>query len=387
MIDTQEALQQLVTRALAAEAVALDTEFVWERTYYPKLGVVQLGLGEDDCHLIDAVALEDLSALASLLEAPGIVKILHDAQQDLLILRRATGAFPQNIFDTRHAAGFAGLSSTLSLGDLVEETTGTYLPKTESRTDWLRRPLSEKQREYALDDVRYMHAVRTEILTRAEQMGHADWLHEEMALYNDPALYEEKDPHTQFERLSGGRLSGPKLAVLREVAAWRENEARQQDRPRGHVVDDKVLKNIASRPPRSSSQMASVRGLDNRAAQRYGNALWDAIQRGLNTPDDDQPDPPDRRPQDETLLAQINLALAYLTGKGLADGIDPALVASRSDVTALIVEGPDAVPADHALLQGWRGAFMGQDLLDLLAGHLAIRIDPASGLPLAGRSG
>ena len=386
MIDTPEALHHLVARALEAEAVALDTEFVWERTYYPKLGVVQLGLGRDDNHLIDAVALDDLSALGPLLETPGVVKILHDAQQDLVILRRATGAFPQNIFDTRRAAGFVGLSSTLSLGDLVQETTGIYLPKTESRTDWLRRPLSEKQRDYALDDVRYMHAVRADILARAEQLNHTMWLQDEMALYDDPALYEDKDPHTQFERLGGGRLSGPRRAVLREIAAWREQEARRQDRPRGHVVDDKVLKNIARRPPRSQSHLSSVRGLDNRSVQRYGEALWDAIQRGLNIPEEDQPDPPQRRPQDDALLAQINLALAYLTGKGLADGIDPALVASRSDVTALIADGPDAVPQDHALLQGWRGTFMGQDLLALLAGRLTIRVDPESGLPRAART-
>lgn len=381
MIDTPEALQHLVARALEAEAVALDTEFVWERTYYPRLGVVQLSLGSDDSHLIDAVALDDLAALGPLLEAHDVVKILHDAQQDLVILRRATGAFPQNIFDTRRAAGFVGLSSTLSLGDLVQETTGVYLPKTESRTDWLRRPLSEKQCAYALDDVRYMHAVRADILARAERMDHTAWLLEEMALYDDPALYEDKDPHTQFERLGGGRLSGPRRAVLREVAAWREQEARRQDRPRGHVVDDKVLKNIARRPPRSQSHLSSVRGLDNRAVQRYGKALWQAIQRGLDTPEDEQPDPPQRRPQDDALLAQINLALAYLTGKGLADGIDPALVASRSDVTALITDGADATPEDHALLQGWRGTFMGKDLLDLIAGHLTIRVDPASGLP------
>ncbi|HMB92837.1 MAG TPA: HRDC domain-containing protein, partial [Rhodothermales bacterium] len=363
--------------------VALDTEFVWERTYYPKLGIVQLGLGQEDNHLIDTVALDDLSALGPLLESPEVVKILHDAQQDLIILRRATGAFAQNIFDTRRAAGFVGLSSTLSLGDLVQETTGVYLPKTQSRTDWLRRPLSDKQRDYALDDVRYMHAVRADILARAERMNHTAWLQEEMTLYDAPALYEDKDPHTQFERLGGGRLSGPRRAVLREVAAWREQEARQQDRPRGHVVNDKVLKNIARRPPRSQSHLSSVRGLDNRDAQRYGKALWEAVQRGLNTPEEEQPDPPQRRPQDDALLAQINLALAYLTGKGLADGIDPALVASRSDVTALLLDGADARSEDHALLQGWRGTFMGQDLLDLMAGRLTIRVDPESGLPRA----
>ncbi|MFB3132499.1 MAG: ribonuclease D, partial [Rhodothermales bacterium] len=192
MIATPQALEALIARALEAECVALDTEFVWERTYYPQLGLVQVGFAEDDSALIDTVACRDLAPLGRLLAAPEVVKILHDAPQDLTILRRITGSSPKNIFDTRRAAGFVGLSATLSLGDLLREILGVALPKTETRTNWLRRPLSAEQHAYAHSDVRYLPAARAELLARLRQRHRETWFYEEMNAYDDPALYAEK---------------------------------------------------------------------------------------------------------------------------------------------------------------------------------------------------
>ena len=164
MIDTTEKLHVLVERARKIDAVALDTEFVWERTYYPRLGLIQLALSREECFLIDPCALEDLSPLGELLADPTVVKIFHDASQDLAILRSATGAEPKSIFDTRLAAGFGGLSSTLSLAALVEILLDVKLKKTETRTNWLKRPLHPQQKDYALDDVRYLRKVRVLLL-------------------------------------------------------------------------------------------------------------------------------------------------------------------------------------------------------------------------------
>ena len=271
MIDSPEALEALVERALQADCVALDTEFVWERTYYPRLGVVQVGFARDDSALIDAVALTDLSPLGRLLAAAEVVKVLHDAPQDLTILRRATGAYPRNIFDTRRAAGFVGLSATISLGDLLRETLGVSLTKTEARTDWLRRPLSPGQQAYAHDDVRFMPEARAELLTRARQRRREAWLNEELAAYDDPALYDERDPHEQYLRIGGaGRLSPPQRAVLRELTAWREEEARRRDRPRSHIIPDKALTALARRLPRTQAHLSAVHALSDRAAQCHG---------------------------------------------------------------------------------------------------------------------
>ena len=208
MIHTAKALAELVERALDCERVALDTEFVWNRTYYPKLGVIQLALADGDCYLIDPVAIADLSPLGTLLEHPEVELILHDAQQDLAILRRATGAFPRNVFDTRCAAGLANMSSTSSLAELLEQTLGVVLDKTETLTNWVRRPLSEDQLAYAIEDVRYLHEARDMLRARVEEIGRNTWLTEEMAAYDDPSLYEERDPLEQFTRIKGtGRAS------------------------------------------------------------------------------------------------------------------------------------------------------------------------------------
>lgn len=379
MIATEAGLQSLVRQARETGLVALDTEFVWERTYYPQLGIVQVGFSEDDVYLVDAAAL-DLSPLGVVLEDPSIVKILHDAQQDLLLLRRATGAYPRNVFDTQLAAGFVGLSATASLADLVQALFGVTLPKTATRTDWLRRPLSDEQLDYAEDDVRYLPEARLRLLDLAGQRGRTEWIAEELAHYDDPARYDEKDPRTQYERISGtGRLDPRQMAVLRELAAWRETEARRQDRPRNHIVPDNVLAQIARFVPRTSGAFRQVRGEFDRG--RYERRLLEAIEGALALPPDERPRPVEQPVYDDVRNARADFVLTYVKGKGLADGVDPQLVATRADVTALIYAGASPEAAEHDLLTGWRYTFIGAEIEDLLAGRLALRLDPETGLP------
>ncbi len=253
MIDRTEDLIALVERGLELGYVAIDTEFVWERTYYARLGVVQVAFNRDECHLIDAPGIGDLTPLGRLLADPGVVKILHDAQQDLMILRHNCGGSATNVFDTRCAAGFVGLTSTLSLDGLLRDLVGVQLSDGQTRSDWLKRPLTPQQVQYALEDVRYLTQARDILLSRAREAGREAWVSEELAQYDDPELYEERDARAQFARVKGaGRLSGRQLAVLRELAAWREEEARRQDRPRGHIMTDDVLVSTRRRPTRIS---------------------------------------------------------------------------------------------------------------------------------------
>ncbi len=387
MIDTATALDDLIARARRAARVALDTEFVWERTYYPRLGLVQLGLDRDETFLIDATAL-DLRPLGDLLADPGVVKILHDAQQDLTILHRAVGASPEtaprNTFDSRLAAGFVGLGATLSLQALIEETVGVHLPKGESRSDWLRRPLSDAQLEYARDDVRYLPEAFDVLRARIGERGREAWVAEEMGRYDDAALYAEADPREQYHRIKarGKRgFSSRDYAVLREVTAWREAEARQADKPRRHVVPDEVLVTLAQRKPDNSGALRSVRGLSDNASRSYGEALVVAIAQGLAVPKSEQPRPPTSRRSDDAEQARLDLALALVKGQSLGQGIDPGLVANRAEMERLVADGPDARPADHAMLRGWRGALVGEALLDLLRGEGSVGVDPATALP------
>lgn len=384
MIQTPAALAAFVERASRAEYIALDTEFVWERSFYPALGLVQAALSEKEVFLIDAPAVGDLSPLGSLLCDLRIVKILHDAQQDLTILRRATGAFPRNIFDTRLAAGFIGMSSTISLEELLRELLGVRLPKTETRTDWLRRPLAERQIAYAVDDVRHLPRLRQEILARAGPRQ--AWIEEESAVYDDPALYRDPDPREQFRRIKGaGKLPPAKRAVLRELAAWREREAQTKDSPRLWIVSDEILMNLAKHVPRTAQDLRRIKGLSDAESEVYGSAVIRVIQSALDLPREEWPREETRVIEDNGASARIDLVQAFVKGKCLAEGIDPALIASRAEIAALVLEGKDPVPRRHRLLRGWRSAFIGGDLLKLLAGEIAVRLDGQTDLPVAER--
>ena len=361
MIHTAKALAELVERALNCERVALDTEFVWNRTYYPKLGVIQLALADGDCYLIDPVAIADLSPLGTLLEHPKVELILHDAQQDLAILRRATGAFPRNVFDTRCAAGLANMSSTTSLAELLEQTLGVVLDKTETLTNWVRRPLSEDQLAYAIEDVRYLHKAYDVLQARVEEIGRSTWLTEEMAAYDDPRLYEERDPREQFTRIKGtGRASSRELAILRELAAWREEEAQRCDRPRNHVLTDEVLVLLARRKPQSLEELGRLRALGN---HRYARSVLEQIRRGLAVPDEECPPRP-RRPQLDKEVAERKLAqsMDHLRRQSDAAQIDAPFVATRAEVHNLVIAAVAATPEDHRLLRGWRRDFIGEAL-------------------------
>ena len=385
LINTPNALETLVHRALDAPYVGIDTEFVWEQTYYPRLGIVQVGLAENDSHLIDAVTLSDLLPLGTLLSDPHTVKILHDAQQDLWILRRITDAIPRNIFDTRCAAGFAGLGSTLSLGNLLRLCLNIQLPKTETRTNWLRRPLSDKQLAYALNDVRYLPDLREHLLTDIQRRDRENWLAEELRQYDVAKLYDDRAPEEQYTRVKGtGRLSRRDMAIVRELATWREREAQQADRPRTWIISDNAIVQIARRKPQSIQSLKRLRGIPRSTVNRYGKNLLHAVQRGLaidekNCPPISPPVRPD--PLDD---ARLDLAMAFLRGQCLSEGIDIAMVASRTEIKAYISSKKNAT--DNPLHTGWRREFLGADLTALLNGKHAIGINPDTRLPILFRN-
>ena len=283
LITTPDDLTTLVARLLDAEAVAVDTEFFWERTYYPVLGLVQLAT-TDGCWLVDAVAVRDLRALGPVLAAPNVTKLLHDAHQDLTILARATGAAPRTVFDTRVAAGFAGFSSTSSLQALLRDALGVELTKAETRSDWLRRPLSESQIRYAAEDVIHLIPLRTALLTHCAGDTPRAWMSEELARLDNAALYSDRDPRSMYQRVKGGsHLDARSLAVLREAAAWREEEARQRDRPREYILSDTLLMALAETQPNDRTALAALPGFPHRMPRRVMDALLAACKAATDT--------------------------------------------------------------------------------------------------------
>ena len=382
MITSKRGLEQLVARALETDAVAVDTEFVWERTYYPRLGLIQLALSEDDFALLDPVAMEDLSPLGELLSSSDTVKILHDAPQDLMILHRATGAPPARIFDTRCAAGFCGLSATLSLANLLEEMLNVSLPKTQTRTNWLKRPLTPAQLSYAVDDVRYLPEIRHLLLERVAEMDREPWLRDEMQTLEHESVYTMPDPRRQFRRIKGhGRLSPPDLAVLRELAAWREEEARRRDRPRGHIVPDGALLALARSKPLDSRHLQPSRNLSAKAIKRHEKPLLEAVARGVNVPLDKRPSLPSPPADPKEARVRADLALSVVRATCLAARLDVSLVATRAEVEALVATPAGNGPKASRLLSGWRRELVGEKLLRILNGEATVRIDSQTGLP------
>lgn len=365
MIDTAQGLARLLGEARALGRTAVDTELVWERTFFPALGIVQLGFSRQAVHLMDAVALAgSLGDLGDLLADAATVKILHDAGQDLSILRRATGRSPRGIFDTRVAAGFVGLASTISLRDLVRELLDVELEKTETRTDWLQRPLAPTQVGYAEDDVRYLVEVHEELARRARQRGLWDWMQEEMAGLDDPDLYEERDPREEFRRVKGyGKLRGQELAVLRELAVWRDDMARAQDRPRGRIASDKLLLFLAQRQPTALADLGEVRSLRRRDIERVGAALVAAVCRGREVPESGWPSGPASPGFDRGFEARAKEAAELVKGRAESRGIDPVLVATRADVRNLVREGCNGNGGSR-LARGWRWTFVGEEVVE-----------------------
>ncbi|MDP4878394.1 MAG: HRDC domain-containing protein, partial [Opitutales bacterium] len=316
MITTTEALAEAVRAAQAAGAVGIDTEFIWDRTFYPTLGLVQIGYPDGHCELVDAPEIEDWSPFAELMSDASVVKILHDAQQDLTILYRASGGYPKNIFDSQRSAGFAGLSSTISLSELLKTLEKVRLDKSETRSNWLARPLTEAQVEYAEDDVRYSTRLMVKIMDRAEKLGRKDWILEEMKMYEVESLYGESDPELEMPRVRGsGSLTNQQRNILRALGAWREIKARKRNLPRNFILSDDAIVSLLKHPPKTADDIRPMKGLSDRALERNRRYIWEAIQRGI---EGDLPELPNGRhtgpAPDDGYEARVDLSLAFIKG-------------------------------------------------------------------------
>lgn len=362
LIQTKQDLLNLVHLGLQSDAIALDTEFVWERTYYPQLGLIQMALSNEDCFLIDPLAIGDLSALGKLLSHRGVVKIFHDAPQDLCILHRVTGAIPQNIFDTRLAAGFADLQATLSLSSLVKELLEIELSKEETRTNWLNRPLSHEQVEYGLNDVRYLRAVRVLLLSRIIGPKIKSWLQEELNLLNNPASYNCENKGNRYKKIRGyGNLDRQGMAILKNLTTWREGMAKKKNRPRGHIVKDVILLNLAKDKLSSPDMIKQKSGISEKGFTRYSETISAIInttmaQRSTSYPEAKQNIRLNQKEKEsyDRLNKMIALKCDVL-------GIDPALLGNTSELKLLVktFQGKKMNKAKHLRqTAGWRKSFL-----------------------------
>jgi ribonuclease D len=357
MIDNADALTAFVTRATNAPALALDTEFMREKTYRAELCLLQIADG-GNAVCIDPLAIADLSGLAPLLGAPGVVKIMHAARQDLEVLLPAVGLV-MPVFDTQIAAALAGHPSQVGYAELVRRLLGVELAKAHTRADWSRRPLSAEEQEYALDDVRHLAALRTSLLDTLAAQGRVAWLEEELAgLANPDAL--RVAPEDAWRKVKGlPSLDPARQQLVQSLAAWRERRADERNRPRGWILDDVSLREIALRLPRSMEALTALPEMQESVVRKCGEELL-ALVREAGISDPPPPLPRRERPDPEQIALVKRLAdIAADAAKGLA--INSEVLATRRELEKLA-----AGKRDISLLRGWRKEIVGEKLLAAL---------------------
>ena len=363
-IDAQAELEELAPELAASTAVGWDTEFHRERSYYPHLALVQVSW-PGGIALLDPLAL-DLSPLAAVLE--GTISVLHASDQDIAILERACGRAPARLFDTQVAAGFLGMSSP-SLAALVEKFVGVRLAKGHRLADWAHRPLSDGECRYAADDVAHLLELYDTISGELETKGRLGW-----ALAECEALLQRdrsvQDPETAWWRLKDSRsLRGEARLVAQTVAAWRERRAERLDIPPRFVLSDMALMNIAQRRPTTASDLDGIRGLDRRQIASATEELLEAVRAGLSLPPDALHLPVTEEGE-RGQRAGVTLASAWVAQLGRDLRIDPALLATRSDVVGFLRGSPSS-----RLASGWRADLVGEPVRQLVSGEAALAFD------------
>lgn len=377
-IRTQEGLLQLVDDLRAAGRFALDTEFAGERTYVPRLCLVQVAT-EKFIALVDSIAVRDLTPLWALVGDPSIEKVLHAAREDLrLAYYGGNRLIPKGIFDTQIAAGLVGLSQfPLSYGRLVEALTGVRLPKTETRSDWERRPLSPDQIRYARDDVRYLLPIADKLSRLTARLGRSTWMSEEMDRFSEPSVYEP-DPDEAYLRLRGPRagLTARPTAVLRAVAAWREREAALRNVPSRMILRDEVMTDIALRSPKRLTDLVKIKNFPLGEETSIGPGILAAIEDAKALREEDLP-PPLVGQDDDTPQQRIVIDLAASLGAALclARNLAPELALTKASVGELVRGATD----NPSLMSGWRAEAIGKELSKFAKGEASVSIRVENG--------
>jgi ribonuclease D len=368
LITDTEALAAFCGRQRGVEFLTVDTEFMRERTYWPILCLVQVA-GPDEAIAIDALAEAiDLAPLYVLMADPTILKVFHAARQDLEIFFQRMGAVPDPVFDTQVAAMVCGFGDSVSYETLAKKLAGVSLDKASRFTDWAQRPLTQRQIEYGLADVVHLRTAYERLQQRLTQNGRAAWFAEEIEALVDPALYRA-DPREAWRRVKlRGRADKRLLGVLRALAAWRESAAQQRDLPRGRLLRDEAVIEIATHAPRTVEALARTRGLPKGVAEgRFGREILDAVAEGIA-----DPDPPPALPQKAEnppgLGPLVELLRVLLKQRCEDFGVAQKLVASADDIEAIAADDG----ADVRALTGWRRDVFGADALALKHGKLAL---------------
>ncbi|NVK19158.1 MAG: ribonuclease D [Methylocystaceae bacterium] len=372
LITDTQTLSAFCDRLATERFVTVDTEFMREKTYWPKLCLVQLG-GEDEARCVDVLADGiDLQPLYDLMANDKVLKVFHAARQDVEIFVKLTGQTPTPMFDTQVAAMVCGFGESVGYETLVNNLCKKNLDKGSRFTDWSKRPLTERQITYALGDVTHLRVIYQRLMQKLEDNNRAGWLDEEMAALTSPSTYIV-DPEMAWKRLKARTKSAKVLAVLREVAAWREREAQRKDMPRNRVIRDDAIIEIAHHTPKDEQALERVRGMNKSIAQgRYGSEILSAIKRALTMDPSEYPQPPAKKDLPKGLGPVVDLLKVLLKFSCEHNDVAQKLVANAQDLEQIAAYG---AKADVACLKGWRRELFGASAIKLKEGKLSLAVN------------
>ena len=375
IIENNDQLAAFLAELEGVPYVTLDTEFLRDATYYPKLCLIQMAAPKEGAEaIIDPLADGlDLTPFYDFMKRPEIIKVLHASRQDIEIFFLQGGVIPAPLFDTQVAAMVCGFGDSASYETLSRKIAKVEIDKSARFTDWSRRPLSKRQLEYALADVTHLRTIYEKMVAQLKRTGRESWVAEEVAALQDPALYRI-EPELAWKRLKPRTTNKRFLAMLASIAAWREREAQARDIPRGRVLKDEAISEIAAHPPEDGEALEKVRAVPKGfAGSRMGKGLVEAIEAGRTAP------PPDgiedggghARRRREPSPAAIDLLKTLLRLRAEAAGVAPRLIANAEDIEKLAANEDDGVAA----LTGWRAEVFGNDARLLRKGDLAIALE------------
>lgn len=373
LIEDSETLARLCGRLAQCDFVAVDTEFMRENTYWPDLCLVQIGSREEAAAIDPKAPGIDLSPLLELMvDNEEVLKVFHAGGQDVEIVHNMTGRTPHPIFDTQVAAMALGMGEQVGYANLVDSMLGNQVDKGARFTDWGRRPLDERQIDYAIGDVTHLAELFPKMLERLKRNGRGVWINDEMEKLADPANYEN-DPEKAWQRI---RFQGRKpdaLGRLKALAAWREREAQDKDLPRGRLLRDESLADLAGHPPKSQKALGKVRGIPGSwSGNDIGARLMEVLEKAEPLPAEEMPPKRKGRPnlgKQGALVADLLKLLLKIRSR--ESNVASRLIAKASDLEQLAAGQRE----DLQLLEGWRYEEFGRDALDLVEGRLAFAVE------------
>ncbi|MCB9982562.1 MAG: ribonuclease D [Rhodospirillales bacterium] len=369
LITEQTHLEEFCASLKGCDFITVDTEFLREKTYYPKLCLIQIGNPNGEAAAIDPLAHGlDLSPVYDLLSDEKILKVFHAGRQDLEIFFNLTGKVVAPLFDTQIAAMVCGYGDSVGYENLVRNITGNSLDKSVQYTDWSNRPLSEKQIDYALGDVTWLVEVYEKLAAELEKRGRTAWVFQEEEILADPATYAN-DPYEAWRRV---KVKSPKpktLAVLRELAAWRERRAQEKDLPKSWVMRDETLADMAAQMPKDVKHLKKIRNMSADMAEgRHGKMLLELINDAISSNPKNWPKPQKKKPVPSSVSATADILRMLLKIQAAEHGVATKLLSSTDDLEALAMDDAADIPA----LKGWRYEIFGREALAVKNGALAV---------------